>query len=428
MKFVKFFFAAVLLGATFLGGIGYSRWYGVRKEGGESKERKVLYWVDPMHPAYKSDKPGIAPDCGMKLVPVYNDAAPAPVRATTESQPPGTIQIAPEKQQLIGIQFATVEFASSGDTIRATGKVAIDETRVVRVHPKIEGWIEKVYLDFMGAQVQKGDPLLTLYSPEMLASEKEYLFALKARDILQQGALPSAVANSGSLIEAARRKLELWDLSESQIQEIERTGQPIHSITLFSPASGYLTARNSFANQRVTPETELYAITDLSRVWIMADVFEADAPKIRQGQFATVRMPYQEGGAFSARVNYVQPQVDPQTRTIKLRLEASNTGMQLKPEMFVDIDFPLGSSRQLAVPADAVLDSGNRQTVFLDRGNGYLEPRQVQIGDRFGDRIGILSGLKAGDRVAMAASFLIDSESQLKSALNGMSGEQGHER
>ncbi len=327
---------------------------------------------------------------------------------------------------MIGVEFATAEYTSSGDTIRATGKVAIDETRVVRVHPKIEGWIEKVYLDFMGAPVQKGDPLLTLYSPEMLASQKEYLFALKARDILAQGALPGAIANSASLIEAARHKLALWDLSEAQIEEIERTGQPIHAITLYSPATGYLTSRNSFPNQRVTPETELYAISDLSRVWIMADIFEADAPKIRAGQYATIRMPYRDGAVFNARVSFVQPQVDPQTRTVKMRLEAANAGLALKPEMFVDVDFPLGSARELTVPADAVLDTGSKQTVFLDRGNGYLEARTVEAGERLGDRIAIRSGLKAGDRVASSASFLIDSESQMKAAVSQMSAGEHH--
>jgi RND family efflux transporter MFP subunit len=427
MKLVKIALVIVLTGAAFAGGFGYGRWYGPRLSAERPAGPKILYWVDPMHPAYKSDKPGIAPDCGMQLVPVYDEHGAQvgtrhePVHPESVADlPAGTIQITPEKQQLIGVRFATAEYASSAEMLRAVGKVAIDETKVVRVHPKVDGWIEKVYVDFIGAPVRKDDPLLTLYSPEMLASEKEYLFALKARDIMQQGAIQSAVASSNSLIEASRRRLELWDLSEPQIQEIERTGQPIHSIMINSPASGVLTSRNSFPNQRVTPETELYAITDLSRVWIMADVFEADLPKLRVGQPAIIRMPYQSGSSFAARVDYVQPQVDPQTRTVKLRLETANPKMQLRPEMFVDVEFQLTSNRQLVVPADAVLDAGSKQTVFVDRGNGYLEPRQVQVGDRMGDRIAILAGLHAGERIVTSANFLIDSESQLQSAMAGM--------
>jgi RND family efflux transporter MFP subunit len=427
MKPGKTILTVALIGAAFLGGFGYGRWYVPRTGTNPQSERKILYYVDPMHPGYKSDRPGVAPDCGMKLEPVYADGgSPVSVPRPEDKAalPMGTIQIALEKQQLIGVQFGQAEYTVAGETLRAVGKVVMDETRVVRVHPKVEGWIERVHVDFTGAPVRKGEPLLTLYSPEMLASEKEYLLSLKAREIMRQGAMPSAVANSDSLVEASRRRLELWDLNNPQIDELERTGKPIHSITIYSPATGFVTSRNSFPSQRVTPETELYAIADLSRVWIMADVFETDIPKLRIGQMATVRMPYQSGGGFAARVNYVQPQVDPQTRTIKLRLEAANAAMQLKPEMFVDVEFRLASNRQLTVPVDAVLDAGQRQMVFVDRGNGYLEPRQVQVGERLGERVVIVAGLQAGERIATSANFLIDSESQLKSAIAGMGGHQ----
>jgi Cu(I)/Ag(I) efflux system membrane fusion protein len=246
---------------------------------------------------------------------------------------------------------------------------------------------------------------LTIYSPEMLASEKEYLLALKSRDVLQDG---------DSIVRASRKRLELWDLSAAQIDELERTKEPIQSITVYSPASGVITARNSFANQRVTPETELYAISDLSHVWVMADLFENDIPKIRPGMSGLVKMPYASGGDFVARVDHILPQVDPQTRTTKVRLEANNPVMKLRPDMFVDVQFTIGGGRQLTVPADAVLNAGTRQTVFVDRGNGYLEPRAVQTGDQVDDRIVITSGLKAGERIVTSANFLIDSESQLK--------------
>jgi RND family efflux transporter MFP subunit len=263
----------------------------------------------------------------------------------------------------------------------------------------------------MGAPVKKGDPLLTVYSPEMLASEKEYLLALKARDVMQDG---------DAIVEAARKRLELWDLNPTQIVELEDTKKPIQSITIYSPATGVITARNSFANQRITPETELYAITDLSRVWVMADLFENDIPKVQMGQSALVKMPYSNGGDFRAKVDHVLPQVDPQTRTAKVRLEASNPTMKLRPDMFVDVEFTIAGARQLTVPVDAVLNAGSRQTVFIDRGNGYLEPRNVETGDQIADRIIVTRGLKAGERIVTSANFLIDSESQLKSAISGM--------
>ncbi len=381
---------AVLVGAGFVAG----RWKGEPRKA----ERKILYWQDPMHPAYKSDKPGIAPDCGMDLVPVYDEPA-------ASSPAAGTIQISPEKQQMIGVKFGTAEYTSVSETLRAVGKIAIDETRVARVHPKIEGWIEHVHVDFMGAPVKKGDPLVTVYSPEMLASQKEYLLALKAREVMQDG---------DGIVEASRKRLELWDLSASQIEELERTRKPIQSITIYSPAAGFITARNSFANQRVTPETELYAITDLSRVWVMADLFEADVSKIHLGQPAMVKMPYGTGAEFLARVDNIQPQVDPQTRTVKARLEVPNEEMKLRPDMFVDVEFTFGGSRQLTVPMDAVLNSGARQTVFIDRGNGNLEPRNVETGDQLDDRIVITRGLREGERIVTSANFLIDSESRLK--------------
>ena len=394
-----------LLGGAFAVG----RIYPTAQPAAKKAERKILYWVDPMHPAYKSDKPGTAPDCGMNLEPVYEEAAP--VAQAAVPQPTGTIQIPLEKQQMIGVKFGVAEYTSVGETLHAVGKIAIDETRVVRVHPKVEGWIEHVNLDFMGAPVKKGDPLLTVYSPEMLASEKEYLLALKAKDVMQDG---------DSIVEAARKRLELWDLSAGQIEELEQTRKPIQSITIYSPASGVITARNSFANQRITPETELYAITDLSRVWVMADLFEKDIPKVHIGQTAMVKMPYAATGSFVARVDHVLPQVDPQTRTAKVRLDANNLSMNLRPDMFVDVEFVMGGVRQLTVPVDAVLNAGSRQTVFVDRGNGYLEPRAVETGDQIDDRIAILSGLKAGERIVTSANFLIDSESQLKSAVSGM--------
>lgn len=309
--------------------------------------------------------------------------------------------------------------------MRAVGKVAVDETRVTKIHPRVEGWIEKVRADFTGARVEKGQALLTIYSPEMLASEEELLLAVKARGILKGSTMAGTAADSETLVAAARKRLELWELSGAQVEEIERTGKTIRGVEMDSPASGYVLARNAFPGQKVTPETELYTVADLSRVWVMADVFEADAAEIRMGQSAVVRLPYEGGRTQAARVNYIQPEVNAATRTLQVRLEMANPGMRMKPEMYVDVDFATGTGERLTVPAEAVLDSGERKTVFVDRGNGYLEPRQVETGQALGDRVEIVKGLKRGERIVTSGTFLVDSESQLKAAAGAMAGMPG---
>jgi RND family efflux transporter MFP subunit len=413
-RIALFLFAAILAAASFGGGY----WYAQRKAAARPAappERKVLYWVDPMHPAYKSDRPGVAPDCGMKLQPVYADSqVPRPEEAA--ALPPGTLQISAEKQQLAGIAFATAEISSAGETLRAVGKVAVDETRISRVHPRIEGWVSRTHADFTGQLVRTGDPLVTLYSPELLAAQQELVLALKARDALRSSSHAEAVESSEALVAASRRRLELLALDQARIQELERTRSAVRDVTVLSPATGYVTARGVFPGQKVSPETELYAIADLSRVWIMADVFETDLAKIRSGQSAWVTPASAPGRGFQARVDYIQPQVDPTSRTLKVRLEAENPDLRLKPDLFVNVEFRMSLAARVTVPANAVVNTGTRRLVYVDLGGGRLEPRRVETGDRAGDRIQILSGLRAGERVVAAGTFLVDSEAQLQNA------------
>jgi len=270
--------------------------------------------------------------------------------------------------------------------------------------------------------IAKGDPLLSIYSPEMLSSEQEYLLAMRARETMRSNPSQEAASNADSLVGAARRRLELWDLSAAQLEEVEKSHTPIRAINLYSPASGYVTSRNAFPGQKVAPETELYAISDLSRIWIMADVFEVDLPKVGMGQSAWVTPASGTGGAFPARVTYIQPQIDPTTRALKVRLEAANPNLRLKPDMFVNVEFRIGLPGRVAVPADAVVNTGTRQTVFVDLGNGRLEPRAVEIGERLGDRVQILRGLRAGERVVSSGTFLVDSEAKLKGGGTGAGG------
>jgi len=420
---LKAFFTLAVFAAVFAGGYIVRATRHPESPGG----RRILYYVDPMHPAYASDKPGVAPDCGMTLVPVYAGEGGAPtgsrgqqvlsntleqVYAESPSTVAGAVRIPPERQQLIGVKFATVESGGGTRTIRAVGKVSADETRVGHVHTRIEGWIERVFVNFTGDTVKKDEPMLTIYSPEMLASQEELLLAARARDVMP------------SLFTAARRRLQLWELSDDQIDQVLVTGQPIRSITIHAPMSGFVTERKAFPNQKVTPDSDLYTITDLSRVWIVADVFESDITSIKVGDPAYVTFTSSGTPAVAARVSYIQPQVDPMTRTLKVRLDANNPGLRMKPEMFVNVEFGIAGAPQLSVPADAVLDTGDRQTVFVDLGNGYLEPRQVAVGDRFGDRVTILRGVAAGERVVSSGTFLVDSESQLKAAANGMGAPQ----
>lgn len=455
MKFLKVVAALTLLGVAFGG--GYLARGSSRTASSDARGRRVLYYVDPMHPAYKSDRPGIAPDCGMVLEPVYADGGAPAAGATkrilfyrdpkapsytahvpgvnpetgntleavyapaSDTPPPGTVRIPPERQQLIGVKFATVTAEGDGRTIRTVGKVAIDETRIAHVHPRFEGWIEQVHVNFTGQVVRRGQTMITIYSPEMLASQQELLLARKARDLMSSNPLQSAASHGDSLFAAARQRLQLWGLTDTQIDRVLETGEPIRSIALPAPASGFVMVRNAFPNQKVTPDTDLYTIADLSRVWVVADVYEADVSSIKIGQTASVQVPYSTSGApLSAKVTYIQPEVDPTTRTIKVRLELPNPGTRLKPDMFVNAEFGVPGVERLTVPTDAVLDAGDRQTVFVDRGNGYLEPRQVKVGERLGDRITITSGLTAGERVVASGTFLVDSESQLRSALNDL--------
>lgn len=466
MKVFKAVAFLTVVALAFLGGFAYRSWWHPAGGSPEKGTRKILYYVDPMHPAYKSDKPGIAPDCGMKLEPVYADAGPPgtaaakpkgkilyywdpqnpdfksdkpglnpesgnelePVYENDPSTfPVGTVQIDTQKQQLIGVKYGTVEVTSGGQTIRAVGKVTYDETRIAHVHTKYEGWIDRVFVDFTGKLVEKGQPLLTIYSPELLASQRELLLAAKARQVMKRSTLDSAIDQTVTLFEAARRRLELWDISEAQIEQVLRTQEPIKNITLYSPISGYVLERKAFSQVRVVPDMDLYTVADLSKVWIMADVFEYESANIRVGQSALVTLSYDKDRSFMAKVNYIQPQLDPVTRTLKVRLEADNPGLALKPDMYVDVNFRVDSAPALTVPSDAVLDAGDKKTVFVDRGNGYFEPRQVEIGEQRGDRIIVLKGLKAGERIVTSGNFLIDSESQMKAAAAGMGGMAGHQ-
>lgn len=382
-------------------------------------ERKVLYWYDPMHPAYKSDKPGIAPDCGMQLVPKYADEVEA-----MKDMPPGTVMLSPEKQQLIGVRTTEVRREPLVRIIRTVGRIEADDTKIARIHVKVAGWVEKVYADFVGKLVRKGDPLFSLYSPELVSTQQEYLIARRGDKYLRDSPYQEAAQGAESLLRAARARLELWDISEEQIQKLEETGEVTRTMTLYSPIDGFVMHRNLYERVYVTPETELYEIADLSTIWVNVDIYEYEAAYVRLGQPATMQLSYSPGATFHGRVTYVYPTLDPKTRTIKVRLEFPNPDFALKPDMFADVELKIDYGVQTLVPSEAVLDSGTRQIVFLAKPGGFFEPRQVQVGARLENQYIILRGLEPGEIIVSSGNFLIDSESRLSAVTGGMVGMQ----
>jgi RND family efflux transporter MFP subunit len=411
---MKKLLVVIFMAAAWAGGYGYGRWYAKPP----ASERKPLYWVDPMHPWYKSEVPGIAPDCNMKLVPVY-PGEEARYERRANKMPEGSVQIAPEKQQLIGVEYGTAEYETVKNSVRAVARVTLDETKIAKVHSKLEGWIDQVFVDFTGKQVHEGDPLLTIYSPEALATQQEYLLAIKAQHVMHDNPVHEMLGSTENLVAAAKKRMDLWDIGEKQIAEITASGVPLKNLTLTSPITGFVMERNVFAKQRIMPETALYTVADLSRVWVVADVFEYEASAVRLGMPTAMTLSYLPGRTFRGKVNYILPQVDAATRTLKVRIEFPNTDFALKPDMYGEVEFQTGGGRRLVVPQTAVLNSGDRQVVFVDRGKGYFEPREVKLGGRSEGRVEILSGLQPGERIVISGNFLIDSESQLKTSLGG---------
>jgi RND family efflux transporter MFP subunit len=376
-------------------------------------ERKILYWYDPMHPQYKADKPGKAPDCGMDLVPKYAEEQ-------AMSMAPGSVTIAPDKQQLIGVRTAQVERQSLVRDVRTTGQITADETKIAHVHVKVMGFVDKVFVDSIGQEIRKGQPLFTLYSPDLLSAEEEYLIAKRGEKTLGGSQFTEVSQGSQSLLRAARERLRLWDISSEQIKKLDETGEVSRTLTFYSPITGIVTDRKAFPQTSVNPDTELYTVADLSTIWVNADVYEYEVPFVKVGQCADMHLSYYPGKTWKGRVSFIYPTVDPATRTVKARIEFPNPNLQLKPQMFADVQLKIDYGRQIVVPQEAVLDSGIEQRVFVAKGNGYFEPRKITTGAKLDGKVVVLSGLQAGETVVTSGNFLIDSESQLKSAVGDM--------
>jgi len=397
-----------------------------------------------MHKDYESDKPGNCPICSMKLVRKEKTATTetgsgqAGKPRGESSGMPGmsmpdqaarpapmaedSISISPHQQRLIGVQLAPATLRPLVKEIRTVGKIAYDETKVAHVHTKISGWIESVFVDFVGKFVKQGDPLFTIYSPDLVSTQEEYLLALRAEKELANGSFERVSNGARNLVEATRRRLRLWDVTEEEIATLAKEGRARRDLTIFSQVSGLVTERAAYHHGRyVNPEMDLYTIVDLSTVWALGEIYEYELPLIREGQRAVVEMPYEEATrSITGAVTYVYPYLNPATRTAQIRMEFANPNYHLKPDMYVNLKLRINLGRQLTVPEDAVLNTGTQQYVFVDKGSGYFEPREVKLGGLAEGFYAIKQGLKPGEKVVTAANFILDSESRLKGAFANM--------
>ncbi len=454
-RFISFLALVVLLGIA--AGGGY--WLGVSRpaqapEASAKSDRKILYYRNPMGLPDTSPVPKKAPD-GMDYVPVYADeevsaspgsakgkilyyrnpmglpdTSPVPkkdqmgmdyiaVYEGEEPQGPG-VKISLDKVQKLGVRTEPASLRSSSRTIRAVGTIQIDERAERTVSPRFEGWIQRLHVSITGQFVKRGQPLMDVYSPDLVAAQQEYIVAIRGVAALKDAG-PEMQANMRTLVEGSLQRLRNWDIDEEELTRLREEGKPRNAITLRSPVSGVVLEKPSVQGMRFMPGEMLYKIADLSSVWLLAEVFEQDIGLVRPGQMAKVRVNAYPDKTFQGRVAFVYPTVTPETRTAKARIELRNPGLLLKPAMYVSVELSAGEGRgkRLSVPDSAVLDSGTRSIVLVRRAEGLFEPREVKLGMRGDGYVEVIEGVKEGEEIVVSANFLIDAESNLKAAIGG---------
>jgi Cu(I)/Ag(I) efflux system membrane fusion protein len=373
-------------------------------------------------------------------------------QAETKEEAP-TVEIEQDKQQLIGVKSVEAMVMPMRKIIRTVGRIEYDERRLATVNTKFEGWIEKLHVDYTGRYVKKGEPLAEIYSPELYATQQEFLNMLKwaqkskgsnppSPPFAKGGDTPLTPLDRGEfspplkkgdtggfsdkslndmlatdaerIVDAAKQRLRLWDITEEQIKAIEESGKPIRTLTIYSPANGYIVQKMAFQGMRVMPGEKLFDIADLSTVWVISDIYEYELSLIKVGQTATISLSYSPGKVFTSTIDYIYPSLSSDTRTAKVRFTVTNPSAQLKPQMFTNVEIRIDMGKRLAIPDDAVIDTGIRQIIYVDKGEGYFEPREIVTGLRAEGMTEVVEGLKSGEKVAASGTFLIDSEAQLK--------------
>lgn len=383
----------------------------------------------PMGAEHVQDEAGKCPKCGMKLV--EKQAAPATTGHeghVADAPVPGRISISlsSEKRQLIGLSLSKVEKRNLTRTVRTTAVVQHDETRYTRIAPRFAGWVRKLYVNFSGAPVAEGDPLFTVYSPELFSAQNEYLIAWRGFQQLKSDAPAPQRESARAMLESARLRLTLWEVGEQEIRELEQRGKASAELLFRVPFTGHVLVKNAVEGKAFMAGESLYEIADLTHVWLRAAVYEFELPLVSVGQQASINFPYLNNESFPAEVTFIYPHIEAQTRRGEIRLELDNPGHRLRPDMWANVDLEMKIGEKLAVPASAVIDTGQRYVAFVNGQDEHLDPREVKIGGKTDDYYEVVSGLKEGEQVVTRALFLVDSESQLKAAIAGMGEAGGH--
>jgi Cu(I)/Ag(I) efflux system membrane fusion protein/cobalt-zinc-cadmium efflux system membrane fusion protein len=376
--------------------------------------KKIKYWTSPMDPTYISEESGKSP-MGMDLVPVYEEEG-------EEKEPVSTIRIDPVTMQNMGVRLGRAQQKILIKNIRTVGNITFDETKIFTVNTKFNGWIEKLYVNFVGEDVKKGQPLFDIYSPELVTAQEEYLLALNQYESLSNSAYPRIRKGAQRLLEASRTRLRFWDLTEAQIEQIGKTGKTKKTVTVYSPATGVVTKKIAFKGHYVKEGAHQYEIVNLSTVWVDVDVYEYELPWVQKGMAADMELSYLPGKRYKGKVLFIYPYLDPKTRTAKLRLAFANPGYRLKPGMYADIYLKSVIAKDsLVIPQEAVIDSGVRKIVFVAIGKGKFQPREVNIGlEGNENEFQVLAGLSEGEEIVLSAQFMLDSESRLREAIQKM--------
>jgi membrane fusion protein, copper/silver efflux system len=386
----------------------------------------------PMGAEHVQDTPGDCPKCGMKLVEKKDTSAGHEGHAMgAEAAPavPGRIAISlsPDKRQLIGLTLSKVEKRNLTRPVRTAARVEHDETRYAKIAPRFAGWVRKLHVNFTGAPVEKDQPLFTVYSPELYSTENEYLVAWRAVKQLKEDAPIHQKESANALLESARLRLALFEIGDREIKELEDRGKASAELLFRAPFSGHVIVKNAIEGKAFMAGESLYEIADLSHLWLRAYVFEFEMPLIHVGQDAVLNFPYLNNKSFPAKITFIYPHIEPQTRRGEIRLELDNPKHEIRPDMWANVEIELGAGEKLTVPASSLIDTGPRYVAFVQRADEHLEPREVKIGMKTDNYYEVVSGLTDGEQVVTRALFLVDSESQLKAAISGMGEAGGHQ-